>query len=62
MESMRTNDDTLIRVIVSRIEIDMQYLKVEYLKKYKNTLNDGVHSETSGNFRDFLLELLGHNY
>ncbi|XP_058727345.1 annexin D5-like, partial [Vicia villosa] len=62
MKGMGTNDDTLIRVIVSRTEIDMQYIKAEYLKKYKKTLNDAVHSVTSGNYRDFLLELLGPNY
>ncbi|KAI5441369.1 annexin D5 [Lathyrus oleraceus] len=62
MKGMGTNDDTLIRVIVSRTEIDMQYIKAEYSKKYKKTLNDAVHSETSGNYRAFLLALLGPNH
>ena len=48
MKGLGTNDNTLIRVIVTRTEIDMQYIKAEYAKKYKKTLNDTVHSETSG--------------
>ncbi|XP_030472929.1 annexin D5 [Syzygium oleosum] len=59
MKGLGTNDTTLIRVIVTRTEIDMQYIKAEYHKKYKKTLNDAVHSETSGHYRTFLLSLLG---
>ncbi|WCJ42154.1 annexin 5 [Euphorbia peplus] len=61
MKGLGTNDTTLIRVIVTRTEIDMQYIKAEYLKKYKKTLNNAVHSETSGDYRNFLLSLLGPN-
>ncbi|KAL4324293.1 hypothetical protein GQ457_11G031030 [Hibiscus cannabinus] len=62
MKGMGTNDTALIRVIVTRTEIDMHYIKAEYLKKYKKTLNDAVHSETSGHYRTFLLSLLGPNH
>ncbi|KAG2667763.1 hypothetical protein I3760_15G130900 [Carya illinoinensis] len=62
MKGLGTDDTTLVRVIVTRTEIDMQYIKVEYLKKYKKTLNDAVHSETSGHYRTFLLSLLGPNH
>ncbi|XP_022766562.1 annexin D5-like [Durio zibethinus] len=62
MEGLGTDDTTLIRVIVTRTEIDMQYIKAEYLRKYKKTLNDAVHSETSGHYRTFLLSLLGPNH
>ncbi|KAJ8753703.1 hypothetical protein K2173_026379 [Erythroxylum novogranatense] len=61
MKGLGTNDTALVRVIVTRTEIDMQYIKAEYLKKYKKTLNDAVHSETSGHYRAFLLALLGPN-
>ncbi|XP_039067944.1 annexin D5-like [Hibiscus syriacus] len=53
------NDLTLMRVIVTRTEYDMQYIKAEYLKKYKKTLDGVVHSATSGYYRTFLLALLG---
>ncbi|KAK8472916.1 hypothetical protein PHAVU_002G332200 [Phaseolus vulgaris] len=61
MKGFGTDDTKLIRVIVTRAEIDLQYIKAEYLKKYKKTLNDAVHSETSGHYRAFLLLLLGPN-
>ncbi|XP_023754852.1 annexin D5 [Lactuca sativa] len=62
MKGLGTADTTLIRVIVTRTEIDMQYIKAEYHKKYKTTLNDAVKSETSGNYQTFLLSLLGPNH
>ncbi|XP_047330087.1 annexin D5-like [Impatiens glandulifera] len=60
MKGMGTNDSDLIRIIVTRAEIDMQYIKGEYQKKYGKSLKDVVRSETSGNYEDFLLALLGH--
>ncbi|ONI35192.1 hypothetical protein PRUPE_1G521500 [Prunus persica] len=62
MKGLGTDDSTLLRVIVSRAEIDLQFIKAEYRKKYGKTLNDAVHSETSGNYRAFLLALLGPNH
>lgn len=61
MKGLGTDDTKLMRVIITRSEIDLQYIKGEYLKKYKKTLNDAVHSETSGHYRAFLLSLLGPN-
>ncbi|XAR59007.1 hypothetical protein NMG60_11014619 [Bertholletia excelsa] len=62
MKGLGTDDTTLIRVIVTRTEIDMQYIKAEYQKKFKKSLNDAVHSETSGHYRSFLLSLLGPSH
>ncbi|CAN4102578.1 unnamed protein product [Withania somnifera] len=59
MKGLGTNDTTLIRILVTRTELDMQYIKAEYQKKHKKSLNDAVHSETSGDYRTFLLSLLG---
>ena len=59
MRGLGTDDTTVTRVIVTRAEIDMQYIKAEYEKKYHKSLVDAVHSETSGNYRNFLLALLG---
>lgn len=61
MKGLGTNDSTLIRVVVTRTEIDMQYIKAEYHKKYKRSLADAIHSETSGNYRTFLLSLVGRD-
>jgi len=61
IKGWRTDDTTIMRVIVTRTEIDMQCIKAEYLDNYKKTLNDAVHSKTSGHYRTFLLSLLGPN-
>ena len=62
MKGLGIDDTTLIRVIVTRTEIDMQSIKAEYQKKYKKSLNDAVHSETSGHYRSFLISLLGPSH
>ncbi|XP_073141227.1 annexin D5-like [Henckelia pumila] len=62
MKGLGTNETTLTRVIVTRAEIDLQYIKAEYHKKYGKSLNDAVHSETSRHYRTFLLELLGPSH
>ncbi|XXG51259.1 hypothetical protein AAC387_Pa02g5074 [Persea americana] len=62
MKGLGTDDSTLIRVVVSRTEIDLQYIKAEYMKKYRKALGDEVHSETSGHYRTFLLSLVGPNH
>ncbi|KAM3275209.1 hypothetical protein ACQJBY_043894 [Aegilops geniculata] len=59
MKGLGTDDKTLVRVVVTRTEIDMQYIKAEYYKKYKKPLADAIHSETSGGYRTFLLSLVG---
>ncbi|XXG51260.1 hypothetical protein AAC387_Pa02g5075 [Persea americana] len=61
MKGLGTNDTTLTRIVVSRTEIDMQHIKAEYRKKYGKTLGDAIHSETSGQYRSFLLSLVGPN-
>lgn len=60
MKGIGTDDTTLTRVIVTRAEIDMVYIKAEYHKKYGKALHEAVHSETSSHYRTFLLSLLGH--
>ncbi|KAF8702074.1 hypothetical protein HU200_033421 [Digitaria exilis] len=61
MKGIGTSDSTLIRVVVTRAEIDMQYIKAEYHRMYKRSLADAIHSETSGNYRTFLLSLVGRD-
>ncbi|XP_072980204.1 annexin D5 [Typha angustifolia] len=62
MKGLGTNDTKLVRVVVTRTEIDMQYIKAEYQKKYKKSLSEAIHSETSGHYRTFLLSLVGSNH
>ncbi|XP_035234523.1 annexin A4-like [Anguilla rostrata] len=59
MKGMGTNDDTLIRIMVSRAEIDMEDIKKQFFKKYGKTLYSFIKSDVSGDYRNILLELCG---
>eukprot|EP01018_Ginkgo_biloba_P005221 Gb_05136 [translate_table: standard] len=59
MKGLGTNDAALIRVLVTRAEWDMEYIKVEFLRNYKKTLGHMISSDTSGHYRAFLLALVG---
>ncbi|XP_060765394.1 annexin A4 [Neoarius graeffei] len=59
MKGLGTTDSILIRVMVSRAEIDMMDIKAEFLKMYGKTLNSFIKGDTSGDYRKILLELCG---
>ncbi|CAK9865420.1 unnamed protein product [Sphagnum jensenii] len=59
MKGLGTDDYTLIRVVVTRAETDMQYIKTEFSSIYKKTLEQMISGDTSGNYRLFLLTLVG---
>ncbi|CAB3362319.1 Hypothetical predicted protein [Cloeon dipterum] len=60
MEGLGTNDVTLIRIIVSRSEIDLANIKRTYEKIYNKTLISAVkQSETSGDYKRALLSIIG---
>lgn len=61
MAGIGTNDNTLIRIIVSRSEIDLGNIKKEYERLYNKTLESAVRSETSGDFKKALLNLIAGN-
>lgn len=60
MDGMGTDDTTLIRIIVSRSEIDLQNIKDEYEQMYNKTLMSAVKSETSGDYKKALCALIGN--
>ena len=64
MKGMGTNDSTLIRVVVTRTEMDMQYIKAAYYQQYHKTLVEAIHSEISGHYRTFIEfeSLVGHSH
>lgn len=61
MKGLGTDDKTLIRVIVCRSELDLQYIKGAYEKMYGKSLKDAVASECSGDYKKLLLEIIGEN-
>ncbi|XP_022764396.1 annexin D3-like [Durio zibethinus] len=54
-----TDEDSLTRAIVTRAEIDMMKVRGEYFNIYKSNLDDAVIGDTSGDYRNFLVTLLG---
>uniref|UniRef100_A0A803RCM7 Annexin n=1 Tax=Cannabis sativa TaxID=3483 RepID=A0A803RCM7_CANSA len=54
-----TDEDSLTRAIVSRAEIDLMKVREEYQNLYKTSLDDAVVGDTSGDYEDFLMTLLG---
>jgi len=54
-----TDEDALTRVIISRAEKDLREIKEEYYKRNSVTLDQAVAKDTSGDYKEFLLALLG---
>ncbi|XP_033644783.1 annexin A11-like [Asterias rubens] len=58
MKGAGTDEKQLIRIVVSRSEMDLEHIKVVYLGKYNKTLSEAIKSETSGDFRKILLAII----
>ena len=58
MAGMGTQDRTLIRCVVTRAEIDMIQIKHAYQSIYGKALEAAIASETSGDFKNFLVALV----
>jgi len=59
MKGLGTKDNDLIRLIVSRHEIDLVQIKAEYKTMFKKSLYDAVKGELSGDYRKLFLTLIG---
>ena len=59
MKGISTKDVILIRVIISREEIDIERIKRYYNQNYGKTLYEAVKKATSGEYQKLLLELIG---
>uniref|UniRef100_A0A8C3VNF3 Annexin n=1 Tax=Catharus ustulatus TaxID=91951 RepID=A0A8C3VNF3_CATUS len=59
MKGAGTDDDTLIRVMVSRSEIDLLDIRREFRKNFAKSLYQMIQKDTSGDYRKALLLLCG---
>lgn len=59
IKRLGTDEDSVTRVIVTRAEKDLKDIKEVYYKKNSVSLDDAVAKETSGDYKAFLLALLG---
>ncbi|XP_056616431.1 annexin A11a isoform X2 [Triplophysa dalaica] len=59
MRGAGTKDQTLIRIMVSRSEVDMLDIRQEYMKNYGKSLYTAISGDTSGDYKKILLKLCG---
>lgn len=59
MEGVGTNDKSLIRIIVTRSEIDMGNIKDEFQKMYNDSLRSFISGDTAGDYKHGLYTLIG---
>ncbi|KAG8438926.1 hypothetical protein GDO86_005202 [Hymenochirus boettgeri] len=59
MKGMGTADNTLIRIMVSRSEIDMMDIRESFRTKYQKSLYSMIKNDTSGEYKKALLKLCG---
>ncbi len=60
IKGLGTNDTILIRVLVSRDEIDINRIKRYYKQLYQKELYEAVKEDVSGDYRNLLLALIGN--
>lgn len=60
MRGMGTNDDDLIRAVVTRSEVDMQEIKQRFEQMYKQPLSKFISDDTSGDYKKLLLAVVGN--
>ncbi|CRK87199.1 CLUMA_CG001004, isoform B [Clunio marinus] len=58
MIGIGTDDRGLIRLIITRCELDMEDIKGEFQRKYGKTLKSMIKKDTSGYYRKALLKLI----
>ncbi|XP_011444277.3 annexin A6 isoform X2 [Magallana gigas] len=54
-----TNEDNIIRIIISRSEIDMRDIKVEFQKRNQKSLSAMLKTDFPGDSKNMLLAILG---
>lgn len=59
MKGAGTNDSTLIRIVVSRSEIDMVQIKEKFNEVLGKTLGSFIKGDCSGDYKKVLLSLIG---
>lgn len=59
IEGFGTDEDALTRAIVTRAEIDLMKVRGEYFNMYNSSMDNAIIGDVSGDYKDFLLTLLG---
>uniref|UniRef100_A0A8D0B2C2 Annexin n=1 Tax=Salvator merianae TaxID=96440 RepID=A0A8D0B2C2_SALMN len=59
MKGAGTDDSALVRIVVTRSEIDLVQIKQVFTQMYQKTLATMISSDTSGDYRRLLLAIVG---
>lgn len=59
MKGAGTNDDRMIRIIITRSEIDLADIKKAFRAKYEQELREFVEGECGGDYAKFLVDIIG---
>jgi hypothetical protein len=54
-----TRDNILIRIVVTRSEVDLKDIKDAYAAKYEESLAEKVAADTRGDYEAALLKIIG---
>jgi annexin A7/11 len=60
VKGLGTNDKLLMRILISRDEIDMPQIKEAYHRLYNRDLVDDVKNDLSGDYKKLMVELCSH--
>jgi hypothetical protein len=58
MDGAGTNEDQLIRVILTRCEVDMPQIREQYRNIFKKTIERDISGDTSGPFKRMLKKMI----
>lgn len=61
MKGLGTRDDSLIRICITRADVDMAEIKEAYMRQYGHSLAEDIKGDTSGDYKKALLTLIGEN-
>lgn len=61
MAGFGTDDQALIRIVVTRCEVDMVDIKEAFQRKYGKTLKSFIKGDTSGDYKHALYALIGED-
>ncbi|CAN8284843.1 unnamed protein product [Cochlearia groenlandica] len=59
IEGFGTEEDSLTRAIVTRAEIDLMKVRGEFFNMYNSSMDNAIIGDVSGDYKDFLITLLG---
>ena len=60
VKGLGTKDTLLIRILVTRAELDMPQIKEAYKRLYNKDMVKAVQDDTSGDYKRLLVELISH--